>query len=435
MFPPLPLEHTLKSGAIVSVAAIASLRIFLPDWSRLLPVRIGLALLLATEALGFTLWSQAPAFNRWDISSKGVGLTYFAITLLATLSVTVPPTAIIRKLLSLLFLRKPALPVLALPAPPLDVTVTVPVTVTDLAPATTSKLASTLSRRTLIHGTAASLPLLAMSRTARGFSTANDPQQLKIVRMRYPNLPPRLHGLRILHLSDLHLGVSFHVSDLEALLERARAHAPHLIVLTGDVIDDPSELAPALQAVHDFRAPLGAFASIGNHEYLHDIAVTRPIYDRSPVPLLLDRGATIKLGDARIWIAGANDPIREHDLGGFLASSVERCIAHAPADAFKLLLSHRPEGFLPGAARGFDLTLSGHTHGHQIGIGGKSILEVVDGKDLQWGSYTRGDKQLYTTSGFGHWFPFRVGCPTEAPIVILERGPSPAPSSTRARVG
>jgi predicted MPP superfamily phosphohydrolase len=422
MFPPLPLEPTIKAGAVVTVAAIASLRMFLADWSRLLPVRIAVALLLATGALGFTLWSQAPALGRWDLASRGVGLAYFAITIFASLAATLPITALLRKLLSLLFLRPDPDP-LALHVP-----VPVPVPVPALPPPR-----SLLSRRTLIHGTAATIPLLAISQTARGFSSANDPQHLRIVKMRYPDLPSELDGLRILHLSDLHLGVSFHVADLEALLERARDHAPHLVVLTGDVIDDPRELAPALRAVHDFRAPLGAFASIGNHEYLHNIAVTRPLYDRSPVPLLLDRGTTIKVGDARIWIAGANDPVREHDLSPFLSSSVERCIAHAPRDAFKLLLSHRPEGFLPGAARGFDLTLSGHTHGHQIGIGGKSILEVLHGKDLQWGSYARGTKRLYTTSGFGHWFPFRVGCPTEAPIVVLERGASDPVS--RERVG
>src|SRR6185295_20296414 len=100
--------------------------------------------------------------------------------------------------------------------------------------------------------------------------------------------------------------------------------------------------------------------------------------------------------------------------------------SHAPngADAFRLLMCHRPNGFPAAADAGFHLTLSGHTHGAQIGIGGKSALEVLGGggERYPWGSYERDGKRLYTTSGFGHWFPFRLGCPTEAPLIVLARG-------------
>lgn len=108
--------------------------------------------------------------------------------------------------------------------------------------------------------------------------------------------------------------------------------------------------------------------------------------------------------------------------GGSIQSSIE----DAPPDAdFRLLLCHRPEGHGPAADAGYDLTLSGHTHGGQVGLLGRSIFETLRPGIGWWGSYVKKKKdgrpsRLYTTSGFGHWFPFRFGCPTEMPIVVLE---------------
>ena len=84
-----------------------------------------------------------------------------------------------------------------------------------------------------------------------------------------------------------------------------------------------------------------------------------------------------------------------------------------------MLLCHRPEGFVPASACGVHLTLAGHTHGGQIGFNGKSAFEPIWRDKYLWGRYSRGESHLYTTSGFGHWFPFRLMCPTEVPILEL----------------
>ena len=67
-----------------------------------------------------------------------------------------------------------------------------------------------------------------------------------------------------------------------------------------------------------------------------------------------------------------------------------------------------------------NLTLSGHTHGGQIGLGGRSIFEYLGGPgQYLWGEYNSGSGKLYTSAGVGHWFPFRLGCPAEAPVLVL----------------
>jgi predicted MPP superfamily phosphohydrolase len=124
------------------------------------------------------------------------------------------------------------------------------------------------------------------------------------------------------------------------------------------------------------------------------------------------------------------------DLARMLRPSIASAASHAPRGAdFRLLLSHRPEGFAPAAEHGFDLTLSGHTHGGQLGLLGRSVFDLLRPGTGWWGTYERqrpltsgarrsvlaaSPSRLYTTSGFGHWFPFRVGCPTELPIIVLE---------------
>src|SRR5439155_13683097 len=120
------------------------------------------------------------------------------------------------------------------------------------------------------------------------------------------------------------------------------------------------------------------------------------------------------------------------DIAWMLEPSIAAAMGEAPPEAdFRLLLCHRPEGFGPATAEGFDLTLSGHTHGGQLGFLGRSVFEKLRPGVGWWGAYARarpaetkkpGPSRLYTTSGFGHWFPFRLGCPTEMPLLVLERG-------------
>jgi len=279
-----------------------------------------------------------------------------------------------------------------------------------------------LTRRALVQGVTALVPVAALATGIDGFLRADDRIETPRIPLRFTGLAPALDGFTILQLSDLHLGISKNIGDLEELLSRFdRAdRRPDLVVFTGDVADDLRQLPDALRAGWALRPKHGVFACLGNHEYLHDIKLSRPLYDRSHVPLLVDEGATIQVGGARLWVGGVDDPVSlKADVGHRLRANVDRAVARAPSDVFRLLLSHRPEGFDPAARAGIHLTLSGHTHGGQIGFNGKSAFQPLYPDGYLWGSYARGSSRLYTTSGFGHWFPFRVGCPTEAPLLVL----------------
>jgi uncharacterized protein len=277
-------------------------------------------------------------------------------------------------------------------------------------------------RRQLIQGAAAIFPLASVTTGSVGIARSFGETRVYRQVLRFPGLPAPLEGLRILHLTDVHLGIYKTNDDLADALRKARAYSPQLILLTGDIADDLTLLPGALAMTHAFGARYGVFSSLGNHEYSRGIAEVKQIYARSPVTLLRDSGATINVGGHPVYLAGCDDPrYMKRDDAIFLRRSVDRALERRPAGVFNILLSHRPEGFVPAAERGVHLTLSGHTHGGQMGFAGRSLWQSIFPQSYLWGHYRRAGSQMYLSAGMGHWFPFRLGCPTEAPVLELRR--------------
>ena len=277
-------------------------------------------------------------------------------------------------------------------------------------------------RRRVWQGGLVALPLLAAGTSVSGVAQAAAPVRVFRLPLALPNLPADLAGLRILQISDLHLAGFVRVETVADILHRARPLAPDLVVLTGDTADDPRLLPETLALVADFGARLGAYAVLGNHEYSHQLELARAHFAASSVRLLDNEPARLPVGRATVHLAGVDD-FAGHEPGETKTVFYRRCIAKTLAGSrdgdFRLLLSHRPDAFDEAARQGVDLTLAGHTHGGQIGVAGRSLLLASHLYPYPWGHYRHGDSHLYTTSGAGHWIPFRLGCPTEAPVIEL----------------
>ncbi len=281
-----------------------------------------------------------------------------------------------------------------------------------------------LNRREFLRTTAAALPAFSIISGSLGMAKSFEAIRLPVFNFKFPALPPVLSGLKIWHLADLHLGYFRGLRDMERLFERATAHRPDLVLVTGDIADDLILLPGILRMLAELNPPLGVYASLGNHEYYRGIKTVRKHFEASAVPLLCETGITLPVKESSLFIGGTDDPSRSRrsDMKTFFPQSVETTLFHAPADAFKILMSHRPTAFFTAAELGINLTLAGHTHGMQIGYNGRSLFERISGEEkFLWGHYQSGASQLYTTSGVGHWFPFRLGCPPEAPMIVLER--------------
>jgi predicted MPP superfamily phosphohydrolase len=278
-------------------------------------------------------------------------------------------------------------------------------------------------RRLLLKGFAAALPVITTSTGVAGVARSFSDIRLREMSFLFDSLPPDLEGFKILHLSDLHLSHYVKLDDLADVLERAQALNPDLVLLTGDVADRLNLLPDALRLITQLDAPYGTFASLGNHEYYRGIVEVKRAFDRSPVPLLVNSSVNLTVGTTTVTVSGLDDPLR---MGRKNSEFFRRCLGEALDQSaprnFTLVMSHRPDALDEAAAVDVDLVLSGHTHGGQIGFSGRSVFDSVWPDRYLWGHYRMRRTQLYTSAGMGHWFPFRLGCPTEAPLIQLRKG-------------
>jgi predicted MPP superfamily phosphohydrolase len=278
-----------------------------------------------------------------------------------------------------------------------------------------------ISRRLMLEGAVAAAPVTMFGLGAAGIAGGFDSTRVTQRRLSFDGLAPGLSGLRVMQITDLHLGAFFGLGSIPALVEKIAAASPDLLVLTGDICDHLPYLESGLRQIQEVIPKLGAYAVMGNHEYYRGERATRRIYDKTSIQMITNTHRTLDFGGEKLVLVGVDDPAGYARAAEPHAALADRALDGAPSDGFKLALCHRPSGFKTLAARGVDLTLSGHTHGAQVGIAERSVLEPFLPDWYLWGAYEREGKQLYTSSGAGHWAAFRLACPSEAPIIEISR--------------
>jgi predicted MPP superfamily phosphohydrolase len=283
------------------------------------------------------------------------------------------------------------------------------------------------SRRAFLRGVTGVVPIAAASTGPAGAVAASIQPVLTRVTVESASVPKELDGLSILQLTDVHLGVFIHEDQFQAVVDVVSEQGlrPDLIVLTGDIADDYSQLPGALARLEALRATFGTFACIGNHEIYRGRQRAADIYADAGVTFLCDGGVALEHRGGRFWIGGSDDPARGLDgPSHFLERSVKAAMAECPDDvSCRILMAHRPRSFETAAALGVTLTLSGHTHGAQMALFGRSLLSPLWPESFLLGHYRRsspqGTSHLYTSAGLGHWMPLRLNCPCEAVFVTL----------------
>jgi len=283
-----------------------------------------------------------------------------------------------------------------------------------------SDLPASSGRRLFLQGAATTLPVLTLSMGAVGVGRSLGKINIPLRKLAISGLPASLENLRILQISDTHLLHYVTLDDLAALCEDAAEFGPDLVLVTGDIADNLKLLPDALRIVAELNPPLGVFATLGNHEYFRGVEAVRRIFDRSPVSLFINQGVRIGSGGGELYLAGIDDPRRLSQApSDFFERTIDQSLENRNTGEFTVLMSHRPDALDYSSTQQIGLILAGHTHGGQVGIFGRSVFEPAFPQRYLWGTYRRNDSTLYTTSGAGHWFPFRLGCPPEAPLIEL----------------
>ena len=233
-----------------------------------------------------------------------------------------------------------------------------------------------------------------------------------------PRLPAAFDGFTLLHLSDLHLDAD--PAYPTALIERLRQVDYDLCVITGDFrakTHGPHDAA--LTALATVRPHLNSpiYAILGNHDSIH----MAPGIEALGITLLLNESVRVERGGAVIYLAGIDDPHY------FQVDNFDKAAADIPAEATAILLSHSPEAYRRAAHAGFDLILSGHTHGGQICLPGGIALMTNAACPRRFckGAWHYHAMQGYTSVGSGaSVVGVRFNCPPEITLHHLRTSPA-----------
>jgi predicted MPP superfamily phosphohydrolase len=236
-----------------------------------------------------------------------------------------------------------------------------------------------------------------------------------------PDLPRDLDGLRILQLSDIHLGVFLSEAELARVVDAAIETRPHLAVITGDLISSHSDpLDACIRQLARVKADAGVFGCMGNHErYAHLEDRTAQAAARAGIRFLRGQAEPLRFGDSILNLAGVD---HQSKAGGqpYLAGA-GRLVRPG---AVNILLSHNPDVFPVAARQGYNLMLAGHTHGGQVTVEilDQSINPARFYTPYVYGLYRAGAASAYVTRGIGTiGIPARIGAPPEISVVRLRK--------------
>lgn len=263
--------------------------------------------------------------------------------------------------------------------------------------------------------------------------------KVKHVTLNFPVLPTEFEGFRILQISDFHAGSFQSIQPVEEAVQLINRQEPDAIVFTGDLVNyQTAEAEPFLEALQQIKARKGVYAILGNHDYGNyrtwaskdewqaNLDAMTATHEFLGWQLLRNEWCLMKEGDATIPIIGVDNWSSLKRFTNY--GNLSKACKGLPANTFKILLSHDPTHWRSEVLRDYpdiDLTLSGHTHGMQMGIdfaGFKASPARMIYK--HWaGLYRQGHQYLYVNRGLGFFgFPARFGVYPEITVMELRRG-------------
>ena len=231
------------------------------------------------------------------------------------------------------------------------------------------------------------------------------------------NLPEEFEGFRIVQISDIHVGPTIKRAYVQGIVDQVNHISKDVICFTGDLADGsvPSlreEVAP-LKAL---SAPFGTFFVTGNHEYYSGVDAWTEEVQRLGFTVLVNEHRILEKGKARMVLAG----ITEYRAGRFKPSHApdpRAAITAAPIEMVKILLAHQPQSVFEASVEGYDLQLSGHTHGGQY-MPWNLLVDWY--QPFIKGLYRYRKTWLYVNRGAGYWGPpLRLGVPAEITVISL----------------
>ncbi len=273
----------------------------------------------------------------------------------------------------------------------------------------------------LLRWSAFAVPLTAAAVTLAGLYNARRLARVVTVEVPIAGLPQALLGYTIVQVSDIHVGPTIKRNFLAAIVGRVNALQADAIAITGDLVDGSvAQLSAHTAPLADLRARDGVFFVTGNHEYYSGAQAWIAELRRLGLTVLMNEHVLRERDGAVLMIAGVTDFTAHHYVASHQSDPQRAAAGAPPGIAARILLAHQPRTALDAVDAGFDLQLSGHTHGGQFFPWNLFV-------PLQQ-PYVAGLKKLrnlwvYTSRGTGYWGPpKRFGAPSEITRVRLVAG-------------
>lgn len=263
--------------------------------------------------------------------------------------------------------------------------------------------------------------VLTFAATLLGLFNARRRAAVVEVEVRLENLPTALQGFSIAQISDVHVGQTIRHGYVTAIVDAVNQLQPDVIAITGDLVDGSvQQLRPHVAPLQNLQARHGAYFVTGNHEYYSGARSWVAELRSLGVRVLLNEHVILQHQGANLVLAGVTD-YGAHHFDHAERSDPQQALHGAPVDAGpKILLAHQPRSALAAAAAGFDLQLSGHTHGGQFWPWN---LFVRFQQPFTAGLGRLERMWVYTSRGTGYWGPpKRLGAPSEITRIRLVRG-------------
>jgi predicted MPP superfamily phosphohydrolase len=257
------------------------------------------------------------------------------------------------------------------------------------------------------------------------------------IKIKLDTLPKSFNELKIVHISDLHLGsFNFRYNILDRAVKLINELEPDILVFTGDLVNNYARELRGWESVFNkFVAKKGKYAVLGNHDYgdysnwkseeakQENFEAIKGFYKKTGFKLLLNQAEIIIENNNELAIIGVenwgNPPFKQY-------GNLKQALANVSHIPLKILLSHDPSHWSEEVVNKTDIaiTLSGHTHGMQAGINiGNRKWSPIQYKFKQWaGLYKENKQYLYVNRGLG-WlgFPGRIGMRPEITLIELQR--------------
>ena len=255
-------------------------------------------------------------------------------------------------------------------------------------------------------------PLLALAATVLGAVNARRTAQVVSVDVPIAGLPAALHGFTIAQISDIHVGPTIKGPYLQAIVDAVNRLQADMVAVTGDLVDGTvAELGGHVAPLAGLESRHGTFFVTGNHEYYSGALPWMAELRRLGINVLMNEHVVLERGGASIVLAGVAD-YGAHQFDPSHRSDPAAALLGAPSSAsVRILLAHQPRSAQAAEQAGFDLQLSGHTHGGQFF---PWVLLVRLQQPFTAGLHRLGTLWVYVSRGTGYWGPpKRLGAPSE----------------------